>query len=235
MWDARLVDIPVGTAEPAAIGLLPKCLTPVRPPRSALRVCRSPPGISSTVDSDADATRLRRYGRTVPSEDVFPDRDMSHRDKIEFMLEREGWAIDSVPASGDADAPIPRYAYTVGFEERFAFPELCVFGLAPVACKGLFDLLAGVLDSGAEVPVGAPFVGLLDGDQPCALLPVDTAGAHGMFPSLVEHHTLAGHPPDAFEMVQLAWPDDHGNLPWEPAFAPHLAPVQLLLGEPPAG
>lgn len=166
-------------------------------------------------------------------EDVFPDRDMSHRDKVVFMLEREGWAIDAVPAGGDADAPIPRYAYTIGFEHRFHFPELCVFGLSPVACRSLFDLVADALAGGTQLPIGPPFVGLLDGEQPCALLPVDAVEAAGMFPSLAEHHSLAGERPDAFRMVQLTWPDGAGNLPWEPAFAPDLAPVQLLLGEPP--
>ena len=171
----------------------------------------------------------------MSGDDVFPDRDMSHRDKVEFMLEREGWAIDAVPASGDAEAPMPRYAYTIGFEDRFAFPEVFIFGLSPVACRGLFYLLADALTGGTDLPIGAAFVGLLDDDQPCALLPVDAAAAVGMFPSLAEHHSLAGEAPAAFKMVQLTWPDGAGNLPWEPDFAPELAPVQLLLGEPPEG
>lgn len=169
------------------------------------------------------------------ADDVFPDREMSHRDKIVFMLEREGWAIDAVGPSGDAEAPIPRYAYTVGFEDRFGFPELCVFGLSPVACRSLFDLVAGALAGGTELPVGPAFIGLLDGDQPCALLPVDASEAAGMFPSLTEHLRLAGRPEDGFQMVQLTWPDGQGNLPWEPAFDPSLALAQLLLGEPPEG
>lgn len=167
------------------------------------------------------------------TDDPFPDRDMSHRDKVEFMLEREGWAMDAVPAGGEADAPIPRYAYTIGFEDRFAFPEVCIFGLSPVACRGLFDLLAEALAGGTELPVGAAFVGLLDDGQPCALLPVDPTASVGLFPSLAEHHQLAGQPADAYTMVQLAWPDPAGALPWEDAFAPDLAPVELLLGEPP--
>ncbi|MET0728101.1 MAG: DUF4262 domain-containing protein [Acidimicrobiales bacterium] len=166
-------------------------------------------------------------------DDVFPDRDMSHRDKVVFMLEREGWAIDAVPAGGDAGAPIPRYAYTIGFEERFDFPEVCVFGLSPVACRSLFDLVAEALAGGTQLPVGEPFIGLLDAEQPCALLPVDAAAAVGMFPSLAEHHTIAGEAADAFRMVQLTWPDGAGNLPWETGFAAELAPAQLLLGEPP--
>lgn len=170
----------------------------------------------------------------MPDEDVFPDRDMSHRAKIEFMLERQGWAIDAAPSRPELDPPLPRYAYTIGFEDRFGFPELCVFGLSPVACQGLFSLVAEALAGGTELPVGPAFVGLLDDDQPCALLPVDAAGAVDLFPSLAEHHALAGGAEADFRMVQLAWPDPGGALPWEPAFADELAPLQLLLGEPPA-
>lgn len=171
----------------------------------------------------------------MSDDDVFPDRDMSHRDKIVFMLERQGWALDAVPARPDLDPPLPRYAYTIGVEDRFGFPELCVVGLSPVACTGLFTLVTDALDGGTQLPVGAAFVGLLDDDQPCALLPVDAAGSVSLFPSLAEHHRLAGEAEDAFQMVQLTWPDGNGALPWEEAFSPDLAPVQLLLGEPPAG
>ena len=167
------------------------------------------------------------------SDDVFPDRNMSHRDKVEFMLEREGWAMDSIPADLSMDPPLPKYAYTVGFEDRFGFPELCIFGLAPVACRGLFGLIADALAGGTELPVGAAFIGLLDGGQPCAFLPVDAPSSVGMFPALAEHHVVAKQAPDEFEMVQFAWPDPAGVLPWEPGFQDDLAPVQLLLGEPP--
>lgn len=170
----------------------------------------------------------------MSGDDVFPDRDMSHRDKILFMLEREGWAIDAVPTNADIDPPFPRYAYTIGFEDRFAFPEVCVVGLSPVACRGLFDLLADALLGGTELPIGAPFVGLLEDDQPCALLPLEPASTAELFPSLTEHHSAAGDPPNAFQMVQLVWPDPSGVLPWEPGFPPELATVQLLFAEPPA-
>jgi hypothetical protein len=168
------------------------------------------------------------------SDDVFPDRDMSPRDKIEFMLEQDGWAMDAVRARTDLDPPLPTYSYTVGLTDRFGFPEVCIFGLKPVACRGLFGMVVDALAGGTEFPVGAAFIGLLDGGQPCAFLAVDPEAAVGMLPALAEHHTLAGHEPTAFSMVQLAWPDRAGNLPWEPAFDPAMAPVQLLLGDPPA-
>lgn len=169
----------------------------------------------------------------MSGEDVFPDRDMSHRDKIEFMLEREGWAIDAVPAQTEGDVPLPRYAFTIGFEDRFGFPEVCVVGLSPVACRGLFDLVADALAGGTELPVGRPFIGLLDGGQPCAFLEVDAAATSAMFPSLAEHHVLAGEDPSDFRMVQLAWPDRAGALPWEPGFAPELVTAQVLLADAP--
>lgn len=168
------------------------------------------------------------------SDDVFPDRDMSHREKVEFMLEREGWALDAVAARTDIDPPLPRYAYTIGLEDLVGFPELCLFGLKPVACRGLFGLVVDALAGGTELPIGAPFVGLLDGGQACALLEVDASAAAGMFPALTEHHRLAGEADDAFRMVQLVWPDPAGRLPWEPDFSAELAPVQLLLADPPA-
>jgi len=169
----------------------------------------------------------------MTEDDVFPDRDMSHRDKVVFMLEREGWALDAVPARTDLDPPFPRYAYTIGLQERFGFPELCVVGLSPVACRGLFDLVVDALAGGTDLPIGQAFIGLLDGDQPCALLPVDAPSCAALFPSLTEHHALAGRPGDAFEMVQLTWPDGTGVLPWEDGFAPDLVAQQLLFAEPP--
>lgn len=168
------------------------------------------------------------------ADDVFPDRDMSHRDKVEFMLEREGWALDAVAARPDTDPPFPRYAYTIGVEDRFGFPELCVVGLAPAACRGLFGLVLDAVAGGTDLPVGVAFVGLLDGGRPCALLPVDGPACVGMFPALAEHRHLAQDPPDGFSMVQFAWPDPAGSLPWEPTFAPDLAPLQILVGDPPA-
>ncbi|MEO6989795.1 MAG: DUF4262 domain-containing protein [Aquihabitans sp.] len=167
------------------------------------------------------------------TEDVFPDRDMSPRDKIEFMLEQEGWAMDAVRARPELDPPFPTYSYTVGFEDRFGFAEVCIFGLKPVACRGLFGMVADALAGGTEFPIGAAFIGLLDDGQACAFLPVDASSAVGMVPALAEHHALAGQAPDEFELVQLAWPDPGGSLPWEPGFDPRLAPAQLLLGEPP--
>jgi len=161
-------------------------------------------------------------------EDPVPDRHMSHRDKVEFMIERDGWGMDAIPPRLDTDPPVPGYGYTVGFGDRFGFAEVCLFGLSPASCRGLLGLVADALAGGTELPVGAPFIGLLDGGQPCALLPIDPAVTAGMFPAL-EEMELGDAP-----VVQLAWPDPAGKLPWEEGFSPRMAVLQPLVGDPPA-
>ena len=113
--------------------------------------------------------------------DVFPDRSMEHREKIAWMVEANGWAVEPVPARPDLEPPIPGYAYTVGLETLYGFPEVVVFGLTPVAARGLVGLVVEFLADGVELPVGPLFAGLLDSDLRSALLPVDVVECGSLF------------------------------------------------------
>ncbi len=159
------------------------------------------------------------------SDDPFPDRSMEHDDKIAWMIETKGWAIEPIPPQPYADPPMPGYAYTVGLESTFDFPEVVLFGLTPVAASGLAELLVGLIGDGVEVPVGAIFTGLLDNDLRCALLPIDLDTYGNLFPGAVSWH----HAMD-FRVLQLAWPDRNGWLPWEPGFAHRLLFAQPVVG-----
>ena len=156
--------------------------------------------------------------------DAFPDRSMEHRDKIAWMIETNGWALEAIPVRPDLDPPRPGYAYTIGFESSFAFPEVVVFGLAPVAAKGLLGLVADVLADGSAVPVGPLFVGLLDNGLRSALLPVDLEAYGELFDTAARWHE--GEP---FRVVQLAWPDRNGWLPWESGYDRRLLLAQPVL------
>src|SRR5580765_6842528 len=85
------------------------------------------------------------FGHWPPSEsapvrdDPFPDRSMEHDDKIAWMVEMKGWAIEPVPPRPEADPPMPGYAYTIGLESTYDFPEVVLFGLTPVAASGLAE------------------------------------------------------------------------------------------------
>jgi Domain of unknown function (DUF4262) len=157
-----------------------------------------------------------------------PDRSMEHRDKIAWMIETRGWAIEPVGPHPETDPPSPPYAYTIGFEAAFGFPEVVIFGLTPVAANGLAGLVAEFLAGGTELPVGVLFTGLLDNELRSAFLPVDV-DEHG---ELFEAATAWHGGPD-YRVVQLAWPDRNGWMPWEPGFDHKLVLAQPILGPAP--
>jgi hypothetical protein len=146
---------------------------------------------------------------------------MDHAEKLAWMVETNGWALEAVPL----DPPRPEYAYTIGLQATFGFPEVVVFGLKPVAARGLVGLLVEFLADGADVPVGAVFQGLFDNGLRSALLPVDVAEHLDLFGSLVDWHGGA-----EFEVVQLTWPDRNGWLPWEGGFERRLLFAQPVVG-----
>lgn len=157
-----------------------------------------------------------------------PDFHIPHNEKIEWMVETNGWAIESVPAgSGEltAGVPMPTYSYTVNFPRACAMPEVVVLGLTPVACRGLFDLIADVCGSGQSIDIGSEIVGLFDGEQRAKFVPVDVAAHAQLFASAVGWHKGS-----AFGVVQLLWPDRNGFLPDEAGFDQRLRFAQPVLG-----
>ena len=56
-------------------------------------------------------------------DDVFPDRSMEHREKLAWMIEQDGWAMEPVMPQANADPPVPGYSYTVGLESTYEFPR----------------------------------------------------------------------------------------------------------------
>jgi hypothetical protein len=160
--------------------------------------------------------------------DVFPDRSMEHRDKIAWMIETDGWAIEPVAARLDMVPPRPPYAYTIGIEDGFGFPEIVVFGLKPVAAKGLIGLVVDVLRQEVEMPVGELFTGLLDHDLRAVLLPVDLERYGGLFTTAASWYGGI-----EFRVVQFVWPDRNGWMPWESGFDRQVLGAQPVIGDGP--
>src|SRR5262245_411831 len=166
----------------------------------------------------AGAVRVWKASRVG---DVFGDRVMEHQDKLAWMIETSGWALEPVPAQ----PPRPGYAYTVGLETSFSFPELVIFGLTPIAARGLAGLVVELLQDGVEIPVGPLFTGLLDNGLRSALLPVEVEEHLDLFESATEWY---GH--KSYRVVQLAWPDRNGWMPWESGFDHRLLLAQPVVG-----
>ena len=154
-----------------------------------------------------------------------PDFHIPHAEKIEWMIETKGWALEPVQPDADADPPVPAYAYTIGLPALTNFAEIVVFGLQPVAATGLIGLVVDMLEGGTEIPLAVELVGLLDNELRCVFAPVDVQQWAGFFSTATSWYR--GQP---FEMVQLLWPDRNGFLPTEAGYAQNMRLAQPVIG-----
>jgi hypothetical protein len=156
-----------------------------------------------------------------------PDFHLPHDDKIAWMIETHGFALEAVPPRGDVVPPTPGYTYTVGLTAATGFPELVVMGLTPVASRGLIDLVANLVTDGVSLPLGVALIGVLEHDLRCVLAPVDVTEWAPLFAT-----GCVWHRSDRFAMVQLLWPDRAGVLPHEEGFDQRLLYAQPVIGNP---
>ena len=154
-----------------------------------------------------------------------PDFHIPHAEKIEWMIETDGWALEPVAPDTETDPPTPSYAYTIGVPGLVGFPEIAVFGLTPVAAKGLLGLVVDACRGGTEIPSGVELLGLLDNDLRCLFAPVDVDEYGAFFRTAQSWYR--GEP---FDMVQLLYPDRNGFMPYEPGFDQRLRFAQPLVG-----
>ncbi len=155
-----------------------------------------------------------------------PDFHIPHAEKIEWMIETNGWALEPVTPRPDTDPPTPAYAYTIGVPALVGFPEIAVFGLTPVASNGLITLVIDALQGGTEIPLGIELVGLLDNDLRCMFAQVDTDAAAGTFATLDAWYR--GEP---YGVVQLLYPDRNGFMPYEVGYDQRLRYAQPVIGQ----
>lgn len=154
-----------------------------------------------------------------------PDFRIPHAEKIEWMIETNGWALEAVAPQPDTDPPSPSYAYTIGVPALVGFPEIAVFGLTPSAASGLVGLAVDALRAGTEIPIGVELVGLLDGELRCAFAPVDVDATAHLFGTAVAWYR--GGP---FDLVQLVYPDRNGVMPYETGFDRRMRFAEPLVG-----
>ena len=154
-----------------------------------------------------------------------PNFHIPHAEKIEWMIETKGYAVEPVAARDDTEPPMPGYSYTIGLPELVGFPNIVVFGLTPVAATGLIGLVVDLLTGGTEIPVGAEVTGLYDGELRALFAEVEVAQWKHLFDTGVSWHQG-----DEFDLVQLVWPDRNGFLPYEPGFDARLRFAQPVIG-----
>lgn len=158
------------------------------------------------------------------TDDVFPDRDMDHLDKIRWIIEEQGWAAEPVAATTEPE-PTPGYTYSIGFEPTFGQPEVVIFGLQPVAARGLLGMVADQHGGGVSLPIGGMFTGLLENDLRCCLLEVPAAQVVERFPTADGILGVGG-----YRVLQFVWPDRAGRLPWDDGYDDRLRLAQPVIG-----
>ena len=155
-----------------------------------------------------------------------PDFHIPHHEKISWMIETYGYAMEPVAPSIEVDPPRPGSLYTIGYPEAFGFPELLICGLTPAEAGTLVELVADVLRAGTEIPLGVALTGLLDGELRAMFVPLEAEVVSAWLPGSV---AWRGAVPDA---VQLLWPDRNGFLPTEAGFERRLTLAQPVLSPP---
>jgi hypothetical protein len=157
-----------------------------------------------------------------------PDFHLPHAEKIDWMIETDGYALEVVPPDAGSDPPQAGYAYTINFPHHVQFPDVVVFGLTPVAARGLIGLVRDTLAAGTEIPPGAELVGLLDNDLRCCFAPVNLDEWGPLFTT-----ARSWYGGEAFELVQLVYPDRNGFLPYEAGFDQRMVFAQPVIGRVP--
>jgi hypothetical protein len=160
-----------------------------------------------------------------------PDFHLPHADKIEWMIETFGWAVEPVPANPDAQPPQGPFSYTIGLPALVGCAEVAVWGLTPSASKGLIDLVVATCQAGTQIPHQAEIVGLLDNDLRCYLAPIDPEVVRGKCRTAVAwYHSQGAEIEHEIEMVQLIYPDRNGFMPYEAGFDQRMRFAQPIIG-----
>jgi hypothetical protein len=107
----------------------------------------------------------------------------------------------------DAERPFV-YAYTVGLWHRCGQPEVLVAGLPGKVAKELLDLVADEVFEERNFDAGSEADDLLAGFS-ARFVDVPVAEIERLMP--VATWAYASEP---FPVVQLVYPDKHGNWPW---------------------
>lgn len=149
---------------------------------------------------------------------------MDALDKVGWMIEIDGYAIEPVPADPATSPPRAGYTYTIGLTTNAGFPEVVVFGLTPVAAKGLIGLVVDAVRGGTEIPLDVDLVGLLDNELRCRFVNVDLGEWGPMFTT-----AQAWYNGEPFSVVQLVYPDRNGFMPDEAGFDRRMRFAQPLL------
>jgi hypothetical protein len=137
-----------------------------------------------------------------------PDDEIETR--VRADVERHGWHVALVPPEGST----PGWALSIGLAERFAHPEVVVFGPEVALLHRLVNALGERVRTGARFEAGTEHEGVLAGHR-LAFRAVERKWIPPFLGNAAWHYRS-----EDFPAVQCFWPDPRGRFPWEPGSDP---------------
>ena len=138
-------------------------------------------------------------------------------------IAEHGWHVALFPPEGR----VAGWGHTIGLEERFAHPELLLFGRDLPLLLRLLNRLGAQVAAGPALRADEPLRGVVE-RVALELRPVSSKWILVFLGNAVWH---AKRPDVA--ALQVFWPDPRGHFPWEPEADPDWRADQPLLFEEP--
>jgi hypothetical protein len=148
-----------------------------------------------------------------------PDLDDDDRRLLESVRDH-GWHVLGILEEGES----PAFAFTVGLTTSFGHPELLIAGLEIKVMHSLLNALGETIRAGRGYMAGERISDLVDGFD-CLTINVDRAH----YPEWLGYARWY-HRGDAFEVLQVLWPDKQNVLPPSPDAPEWLTVLQPVLG-----
>jgi len=144
--------------------------------------------------------------------------------KIVDDVERVGWSIMTVAPAADSDDPEEWFAYTIGLQKSFGWPEIICFGLATDAMVTMLNNAVAELRERGIVPAPGIELNQVVNDYSARLrenesIPFNYLG----FANWFAKHAGMSEPP---ARLQLIWPDKNGYFPDDPRCVPEVRQLQ---------
>ena len=144
--------------------------------------------------------------------------------KIVDDVERVGWSIMTVAPRTDSDDPEEWFAYTIGLQKTFGWPEIICFGLATDVMVTLLNSAVDELRERDLTPAAGIELTEVLNNYPARLaenpsIPFNYLG----FANWFAPHAGMTEPPSR---LQLMWPDRNGHFPDDPSCVPEVRQLQ---------
>jgi hypothetical protein len=139
--------------------------------------------------------------------------------RVRADIARFGWHLVLLPPAHGAAG----WAHTIGLDERFAHPELLVFGNDLSVLAPLLNALGERVRAGLKLAAGTRLDGVLEG-LPLAFREIAGKWIEPFLGNAAWHYRRERIP-----ALQCFWPDPGGRFPWEAECDPTWREDQPLL------